>query len=114
MKVEYDLKGLDKFLKQVSKKSAYVQKAVDRELNRSSLRVETRAKEYAAWDTGWMSTNIYSLKRGNLTYQVISPVMYSYFVEYGTRFQSAQPFMYPALEEEYPILMSRLNRLMKG
>lgn len=113
MNVEYNLKGLNKFIKQIDNQTPRVQGMVDKELNRSSLRVETRAKEYAAWDTGFMSLNIYSVKLGILNYEVISPAEYSIFQELGTRYMSAQPFMYPALEEEFPILMNRLRRMMR-
>lgn len=114
MKVKYNVKGLSKFTRNVMKKPAQLQQAVDSELNRSSLRVERRAKKYAPWDSGWMSNNIYSINAGLLLYEVISPVHYSIYVELGTRYMAAQPFMYPALEDEYWILMRRLNKIVKG
>ena len=106
--------GLNAFVKNVSKKPKEVQKAVDQEINRSALRVEREAKKNAAWDTGWMANNIYSemLKVGKA--QVVSPVEYSIFVEEGTRYMMAQPFLYPALKAEYQILMKNLNKLMRG
>jgi len=114
MKVNYNLKGLRQFTIQVKKKPTEVQRTVNSELNRSSLRVERRAKKYAPWDTGWMSNNIYSMGTGILQYAVVSPVHYSIYVELGTRKMAAQPFMYPALEDEYPVLMRRLKQIMEG
>lgn len=114
MKMTYDMKGIDKFVRNVQRKPAKLQTAVDQELNRSSLRVERKAKIYAPWDTGWLSNNIYSIKEGLLMYAVISPVEYSIFQELGTRYMAAQPFMYPALQDEYWVLMKRLNKIVKG
>lgn len=114
MSITYDVKGLDKFLSQVKRKPAQMQRAVDQELNRSALRVERKAKMNAPWDTGWLSNSIYSSKEMFLTYKVISPVEYSVYQELGTRYMSAQPFLYPALEDEYWVLMRRLNKIVKG
>jgi len=114
MKVNYDLKGLRQFANNVKKKPAQVQRAVNSELNRSALRVERQAKKYAPYDTGWLSNNIYSMGTGVLQYSVISPVGYSIYLELGTRYMAAQPYMYPALEDEYPLLMRRLKQIMGG
>lgn len=110
--VVYQVKGLDKFLSNLDKKPKKLQQSVAKELNRSSLRVEGRAKEMAPWDTGWLAMNIYSHKVDTLTYEVISPVEYSVYQEFGTRFMNAQPYMFPAMQEEYPILMSRLGKIV--
>lgn len=114
MSVNYRVKGLDKFIRNVEHKSDETQKKVDRELNLSSLRVERRAKVNAPWDTGWMANNIYSTKEGELSYVVVSPVGYSVFIELGTRFMIAQPFLYPALQKENQILLKRLSKIVKG
>lgn len=114
MRVKYDVKGLDKFIRNVQRKPAEMQQAVDAELNRSALRVEMRAKKYAPWDTGWLSNTIYSGMMQFLLYEIVAPADYAIYVELGTRYMPAQPFLYPALEEEYWVLMKRLNKLVKG
>lgn len=113
MSLTYRVKGLDKFLREVQKKGRQAPVAVDRELNRSSLRVERLAKLYAPWDTGWMSENIYSMQAKFMGYKVISPAYYSIYVELGTRKMAPQPFMHPAVQEEYPKLMKNLNKMFK-
>ena len=114
MKVNYKMKGLNKFLRQVKKKPKQLETQIDQELGRSSLRVERNAKTIAPWDTGWMSNNIYSDKEGLLRYRVVSPAHYSIYVEMGTRYQAAQPFFFVALEDEFPKLMKNLNKIVKG
>ncbi|TLQ06062.1 HK97 gp10 family phage protein [Marinilactibacillus psychrotolerans] len=113
MKVKYRMKGMNQFYRQVRKTSENTQKAVQRELALSSLRVERKAKMLAPWDTGWMSMNIYSDMVSAWIYEVVSPVEYSIYQELGTRYMAAQPFMYPALQEEYWTLMRRLSKIMK-
>ncbi|HIH8008965.1 TPA: HK97 gp10 family phage protein [Streptococcus suis] len=110
MSVTYRVKGLKQ---QVQRMPKQAQQAVNRELSRSSLRVELRAKELAPWDTGWMSLSIYSAQYRFMVWVVSSPVDYSIYVELGTRYQSAQPFLFPALEEEYPVLMRNLSRMFR-
>ncbi|MDT2805243.1 HK97 gp10 family phage protein [Vagococcus lutrae] len=106
--------GLNAFIKNVNNKPKQIQQAVGKEVNRSALRVERKAKQLAAWDTGWMANNIYAsmIKVGKA--EVVSPVEYSLYVEKGTRYQISQPFMFPALKADYPLLMKNLNKLMKG
>ncbi|HEM3013655.1 TPA: HK97 gp10 family phage protein [Streptococcus suis] len=113
MSVTYRVKGLKRYLNQVQQMPNRAQQAVNRELSRSSLRVELRAKELAPWDTGWMSLSIYSAQYRFMVWMVSSPVDYSIYVELGTRYQSAQPFLFPALEEEYPVLMRNLSRMFR-
>lgn len=112
--VTYHVKGLNEFMDELSRKPKTVKQSVAKELNRSSLRVEAFAKELAPFDTGWLSMNIYSHKIAELGYEVISPVNYSVYQEFGTRYMPAQPFLFPALQEERPFLMARLNRIVRG
>lgn len=114
MRLNYRMKGLNKFLRQVRDKPQQLEQQVDQELARSSLRVERKAKMLAPWDTGWMSNNIYSDKEGKLRFRVVSPARYSLYVELGTRYQAAQPFFFVALEDEWPRLMENLNKIVKG
>lgn len=106
--------GLNAFIKNVNKKPKEVQRAVGQEINRSSLRVEKRAKQIAAWDTGWMSNTIYSGMVSLIKAEIVSPAEYSVYVEKGTRYQMAQPFMFPAFKSEQPILMKNLNKIVRG
>ena len=97
MSLSYKVKGLDKFIRSAENKG----------------RRASSAKKGAPWDTGWLSENIYSSKASRLGYKVISPAEYSVYVELGTRKMMAQPYMEPALKEEYPKLMKNLNKIFR-
>ena len=106
--------GLNAFANAVRNKPKAVQVAVDKEIKLSSLRVEKKAKELAPFDTGWLSNNIYANVVAQGKAEVVSPVEYSIYLEYGTRFMMAQPFLFPALKADWPLLKQRLNKIMRG
>ena len=106
--------GLNQYIKAVQKKPAQVEQAVDREIKLSSLRIEKKSKQQSPFDTGWLSNNIYANVVRSMVSEVVSPVEYSIFIELGTRFMMAQPFLFPALKADWPLLQKRLNKLMRG
>lgn len=108
------IQGLKEFMREVSRKGPALDQAIDKEIKLSALRVERRAKKLAPWDTGWMSNNIYANDIGFLQAEVISPVEYSIFVEYGTRYMFAQPFLFPAVYADWPLFQKRLTKLVRG
>ncbi|OOG28447.1 hypothetical protein BZK37_01535 [Enterococcus casseliflavus] len=108
------IQGLKEFMREVSRKGPTLDKAIDKEIKLSALRVERRAKKNAPWDTGWLSNNIYANNIGFLQAEVISPVEYSIFLEYGTRYMFAQPFLFPAVGADWSLLQKRLTKLVRG
>lgn len=113
MSLSYKMKGLDRFIRQVEQKQKSVKAAVDAELQRSAYRVERQAKILAPVDTGWLRTQIYNEQQKLLHYRVTSPALYSVYLELGTRYMSAQPFLDPALRAEWPVLMANLKKMFK-
>jgi HK97 gp10 family phage protein len=108
------IKGLDKFVADVRKKSKSDQTAIGQEVQRSGLRIEKLAKRNAPWDTGYMSMSIYSWKAGDFKSEIISPANYSIWVEEGTRRQAAQPFLGPAVDSDYPVFLSNIKKIVGG
>lgn len=106
--------GLKEFVQAVQKKGPAMDKAIDREVKLSALRVEKGAKKNAPWDTGWLSNNIYANYIGFLQAEVISPVEYSIYQEYGTRYMFAQPFLFPAVQADWPLFQKRLTNIVRG
>lgn len=81
-------------------------------LNTSEM--QRKAQRNAPVDTGAMKRYIMiSSFDDGLTGRVGSLMNYSSYVEYGTRFSSAQPFIRPAFREQKRIFIKDLKRLMK-
>ena len=68
---------------------------IHRALDRAAEKVVKHAKARAAVDTGEMKAKIGYQKRGN-TRIIGSAAKHAKFVELGTRYQRAQPFLVPA------------------
>lgn len=89
---------------------ADVQKAV--KLNTTEMHRKTSRK--VAVDTGHLRRSLtIDFRDGGLTGRVSTNVEYSMYVEYGTRFQSAQPFFRPSLYEQRVKFMQDMSRLLK-
>ena len=73
--------------------------------------IEAHAKTLAAVDTGLLKNSIRAEGDGT-NWQVVSPVDYSVYQEFGTRHTPARPYMLPALELVRPKLIAVLRRLV--
>lgn len=68
-------------------------------------------KGYSVGDTaGSVNTNITD---GGMTAEVGPTTEYSPYVEYGTRFMTAEPAVRPAFEEQVPIFKRDMEQLVK-
>lgn len=74
------------------------------QLMATGVNVQTRAKRLCPVDTGRLRSSIQTtmpFRRGNnLVVSVGSNVNYARFVEEGTRYMKAKPYLRPALEQE--------------
>lgn len=80
----------------------------------NTSKMQKSAQRYAPVDTGNLKRSInMSILENGLTGQVRAEADYSPYVEWGTRYMSAQPFMRPAFHEQEKKFISDLKRLMK-
>lgn len=78
----------------------------------TAITIVNRGKSYAAVDTGLMrSTLTYQEKRDSKGYycEIVDRAPYWKFVEFGTRYMAAQPFMRPAFSEGKQFLIARVK-----
>ena len=91
-----NITGLDSLLRRLNRIAG--NDAVNKGIEKGTLRVEATAKENSTVDTGMMRASIdHRLDSGSLSGTVFAGVNYAKFVEFGTSKQSAQPYLYPAL-----------------
>jgi HK97 gp10 family phage protein len=74
-------------------------------LSSTGLRVQSTAKRLCPVDTGRLRSSIQTTNpretgTGQVSIRVGSNVNYARFVELGTRYQRARPYLRPALEQE--------------
>lgn len=83
-------------------------------VRKHTAELQQKAMQKAPVDTGALKRSIMlDISDGGLTGTVEPTMDYAPYVEWGTRFMSAQPFMKPAFDEQAPQFKSDLERLMK-
>lgn len=81
---------------------------------KNGSRLQTRAQENAPVDTGTLRRSIgLSVEDGGLTAKSEATVHYAGYVELGTRFMEAQPYMKPAFNNVKSRFNSDLRKLVK-
>ena len=87
---------------------------VNQVIKRNVTQMQTKAMRKAAVDTGAMRRSIYiGLQPMYLSGEVTVGMNYGPYVEYGTRFMDAQPFMRPAHKEQRRIFLNDLRNLIR-
>ena len=105
--------GDEKFLATLEKAIKESESTVDAVVKNNTERTMRKAKQLAPVDTWFMHDSIYT-NYEPLSGFVHSPASYSGYLEFGTRFMSAQPFMRPALEWMKPKYEKDLRDVIRG
>ena len=91
--------------------------AAEKELQLTALEIERDAKLNAPVDTGMLRASITSTGGGS-EYEIGTNIEYAPFVEYGTRYMAAQPFLLPAFDEVVKNLQANIMKavmnIMRG
>ena len=87
---------------------------VQNAVNLNTTEMHRKASRKVPVDTGHLRRSLtIDFSDGGLTGRVSTGVEYAMYVEYGTRFQSAQPFFRPSLYEQRPLFAKDMARLLK-
>lgn len=87
---------------------------VKRVVKANGTELTRNAQSKAPVDTGFLKRSIvFSLANSGLTSKTEVGAEYAAYLEYGTRFMSAQPFMKPSYNIQKQKFKSDLERLMK-
>ena len=86
------------------------EKAVRREVKRSALNVQNGARRRVPVDTGRLRNSItHEIDADGMDATIGSNVEYAPHIEFGTVRMRAQPYLFPALEEERAAFVARLR-----
>lgn len=103
--------GVDKLISELQKTAQNAKSAQD-VLRKSGTLVWRKAITKAPRDTGHLKRSITLDVNGNRAV-ISSNANYSGYVEYGTRYMNAQPYLRPAVEEVRPIFEKMLLEKLK-
>lgn len=112
MMAEIRIEGSDRLMRRLRNKVN--KSAVNQVVKRNTSQVQEKAMKNAPVDTGFLKREIkLEMDNSNSVGLVIANAEYSPYLEYGTRFMSAQPFMHPAVREQTPIFISDLKEMIR-
>lgn len=106
------IKGIDKLQKKLRKNATMAD--VKTVVRTNGIEMNRTASRLAPVDTGFLRRSIvFAIADGGLTATSTAGAEYAPYLEYGTRFMSAQPFMRPAYNQQKAKFKSDMGRLVK-
>jgi HK97 gp10 family phage protein len=110
------VEGLDKLQKAL--KDNVTMDDVKRVIRKNGSELQSKMMQEADFTRGYATGNTkrsisLDIKDNGLTAEVGATTEYAPYLEYGTRFMSAQPFVKPALDAQVPKYKSDMQRLVK-
>jgi HK97 gp10 family phage protein len=105
--IEMNVEGIDEFVIALQRFDRALQEQIRAWLNDWAQRVATQAERNTPVRTGYLRSTIYAEVKEWVA-AVGARAAYSYFVEFGTRYMMAQPFLYPAVQSFLPELETNI------
>jgi HK97 gp10 family phage protein len=109
VEIAYDLEGLEEFKLAVQQFNSGMQQHVQRQLAMWAEDVKALATQLVPVKTGRLRSSIYA-KIQEWVAEIGAEATYALFVEFGTRFMQARPYLYPAIQTYLP----RLEQIVCG
>lgn len=103
VEITCNLEGVEEFKKAVEKLDSAMQRQIHEQLAKWAANVKDAAKQLAPVRTGYLRSSLYAEIQG-WTAKIGAEASYAGFVEFGTRYMQARPYIYPALQRHLPQL----------
>jgi HK97 gp10 family phage protein len=103
VEITCDVEGVEEFKAAMQQFDSGMQRHVHRILASWAADVKALAKQLAPVRTGHLRSSIYA-KISEWVAEIGAEATYALFVELGTRYMQAQPYLYPAIQEHLPQL----------
>jgi len=103
IEITCDTEGIEEFKQAMQQFDSGIQRHVHRLLASWAADVKALAKQLAPVRTGHLRSSIYA-KIQEWVAEIGAEATYAIFVEFGTRYMQAQPYLYPAIQEHLPRL----------
>ncbi len=104
MYVSLDVTGVQEVEAALLKFDEAMQRRIHEQLIQWCDLVKAAAQANAPVKTGYLQSHIYAKMVDFWAMEIGVDAFYGYFIEWGTRYMAAQPFLYPALQMYLPTL----------
>jgi HK97 gp10 family phage protein len=112
MEVKLSYKGIDQLMRHL--KRAATLEDVKAVVKTNTAEMTEKMQNKAPVDTGYLRRSItMNISEGGLVGMVTPRAEYAPYLEYGTRFMAAQPFVKPAFTYQKVKFMSEMKALVK-
>ncbi|WP_294731082.1 HK97-gp10 family putative phage morphogenesis protein [uncultured Faecalibaculum sp.] len=109
MRLKCDVKGLNKLQKKLLK--AADKSKIRDTVERNTTELQEKAMRKVPVDTGHLQGSIgFTTSKDGMTGTVRAQADYSQYVELGTRYMQAQPYMKPAFDSQKDIFIKDLKK----
>ncbi|HYG68512.1 MAG TPA: HK97-gp10 family putative phage morphogenesis protein [Anaeromyxobacteraceae bacterium] len=113
MNLSLEIHGVSRLQSLAARFSSRIAERVGQETLESAQRIERTAKSLAPVDTGRLRASIEAVREGRTSAVLRVGAPYGAFVEYGTRWNRAQPFLRPAVEIERAGMTARFGEIVR-
>jgi HK97 gp10 family phage protein len=103
VEITCDVEGIEEFKAAMQSFDNEMQRHVHRLLASWAADVKALAKQFVPVRTGHLRSSIYA-KIQEWVAEIGAEATYALFVEFGTRYMQARPYLYPAIQEHLPRL----------
>lgn len=112
--IQISIKGMDKLKKKYRGAHRILQSELQEAASISGLKIQNTARRNAPRQTGNLRRRIEAYPFRKFGMKVEPRAEYSDFVEFGTRFMRAQPYMRPALQSSLPYIKKAFQRALSN
>lgn len=98
-----DAEGIEEFQQAMQRFNGEMQRQAYEQIANWAADVKALAKQLAPVRTGYLRNSIYA-ETQEWTAEIGAEATYASFVEFGTRYMQARPYLYPAVQEHLPRL----------
>lgn len=103
IEISCDIEGVEEFKAAMERFDSAMQRHVHRQLVSWAADVKALAKQLVPVRSGHLRSSIYAKIREWVA-EVGAEATYALFVEFGTRYMRARPYLYPAIKDHLPRL----------
>jgi len=113
IEINYDVMGVEEFKAAMERFDSGMQRHVHERLANWAADVKALARQRVPVKTGHLRRSIYA-KISEWVAEVGAEASYAMFVELGTRYMRARPFIYPAVQEFLPQLEAIIGEAIEN